>query len=414
MTIEKKILDIENTINEIWDKKPFVSDLSLFTGIGGIPIFYYMLYKYKNQPEYLQKIEEVINFIFERLNDDDVNIGPTYCLGIAGIGFMLNYLENTNEIQNIDFSEGLEVIDDILIDSVDHFLSYIDEINDSHKLDQIDFLHGITGISYYLLERINKGIDIEKLTTVFEKVSEIAQWDYSEALKVKDIDTIQEGLHKTNVGLAHGHTSFIILFSKFLEIYPSNNKIKQGLEASVKTVLLFKNDDKDGFCMFPSIAISKKTAFYNIHLGWCYGDQSVAYGLYKAGKTLNNEDLIEESKNIAYSTLKRETMHSALLNGEDCDAGFCHGTISVAYYHKKWYSVTNDERFLHLYNKFSNDTLLLANKPEGLAGYIKHLGDNETSNAIGLLDGIAGIGTFLIDKQLNDPSLTWDSIFLLN
>ncbi len=415
MNVTQKLSEIEKEIDQNWNRKPYVSDLSLLTGISGVPIFYYVLYKYNKQPKYLEKIEEVINVIFEKLNNSSENIPKTYCLGLAGIGYMLNFLEESGEIKNIDFADALEVIDEILIDTVNYFLSYIDHIDDESKMEHIDFLHGVSGIAHYFLARNKNKIYYEKITLLFEKLSEIIEWDYQKALEVKDIKEIKDGLHKTNIGLAHGHISFILLFSKFLENFPDNDKIRNALKTSVKTVLLFKNDSKDGFCLFPSIAVNKKTAFYNIHLGWCYGDQSVSYGLHKAGITLGDHNLVETSKQIALSTLKRDTLELALLNDESCDAGFCHGTVCVAHYHKKWYSITKDHRFLELYKKFTQDTLLIANKKDGLAGYMKKNGTGGFESALGLLDGIAGIGICLIDSLLDENTvLKWDSIFLID
>ena len=413
MSIVNKLLEIESVIDQNWHKEPYTSDLSLLTGISGIPIFYYVLYKHTNDPKYLSKIEEVLNVIFEKLNEGEETIPKTYCLGLAGIAYMLNFLEKSGDI-NIDFSEALETFDEILLDTVDHFLSYIDNIESEYIMEQVDFLHGVSGLAHYFLSREKKEIYSEKIIILFEKLSEIVEQDYRRALEVKDIDEVTKDLHKTNLGLAHGHISFILLFSKFLEIFPHNNKVKDALESSAKTVLLFKNEQEDEFCLFPSIAVNKKTALYNIHLGWCYGDQSVSYGLYKAGKTLKDESLITISKEVALSTLKRDSLGTALLHEESCDPGFCHGTISVAYYHKKWHLITEDSRFLELYKKFTQLTLSLSTEEKGLAGYLKNTGTGDKQPALGLLDGIAGIGVFFADSLLsNSSSIQWDSIFLL-
>ncbi|AZI38612.1 lanthionine synthetase LanC family protein [Epilithonimonas vandammei] len=413
MNIENKLLDIERAIDQNWNKQPYISDLSLLTGISGIPIFYYMLYHYNNDPKYLNKIDEVLNAIFERLNEGEETIPKTYCLGLAGIAYMLNFLDRSENVK-IDLAESLQVLDEILLDTIDYFLSYIDNIEKEFIMEQADFLHGVSGIAHYFLSRDKKETYSEKITALLEKLAEIVEWDYQRAIEVKDIEHITTDMHKTNIGLAHGHISFILLFSKYLELFSHNNRVKQALESSVKTVLLFKNEQADGFCLFPSIAVNKKTARYNIHLGWCYGDQSVSYGLYKAGLILNDENLITISKEIALSTLKRDSLKTALLNEDSCDAGFCHGTISVAYYHKKWYLITGDTRFLELYKKFTQFTLSLSNEEKGLAGYLKNAEAGDKKAALGLLDGIAGIGVFFIDSLLNESSsVKWDSVFLI-
>lgn len=413
MNVNRKIVQIENSINEYWKKKPYIDDLSLLTGISGLPIFYFMLYKYDKNIKNLEKIEELINHIFDSLNNNDEKIEINFCSGIAGIGYMLNMLDNTGEIKNIDFGDGLDVIDEILLDNIEYFLTYIDNIEVSNRVEQLDFLHGIFGIAYYLLERVEKGSNEEKIIALFEKLSEIVIDEYTLALSVQDTESIDVSLHKTNLGLAHGHISYILIFCKFIKKYPLNAHVTKGLIASTKTVLLFKNENT--LSMFPSIAISKNTARHNIHLGWCYGDQSVSYGLYKAGVILGDNSLIEESKLVALTTLKRNTLSSALLDAKRCDAAFCHGTISVAYNHKIWYKLTGNTEFLKLYEKFKDETLFLGNNPDGLAGYFKHDGGGKLVPALGMLDGIAGIGVFFIDYLLNDDSqFDWESVFLLD
>ncbi|MEF9476550.1 hypothetical protein OWR28_01195 [Chryseobacterium sp. 1B4] len=94
--------------------------------------------------------------------------------------------------------------------------------------------------------------------------------------------------------------------------------------------------------------------------------------------------------------MEERLLGTALLHEESCDPGFCHGTISVAYYHKKWYLITGDTRFLELYKKFTQLTLSLSTEKKGLAGYLKNTGTGGKQAALGLLDGIAGIGVFLL------------------
>ena len=56
MKIEEKIYEIENSIYINWKKQPFRSDISLMTGLSGIPLFYYMLYLYSDEKKYLESI----------------------------------------------------------------------------------------------------------------------------------------------------------------------------------------------------------------------------------------------------------------------------------------------------------------------------------------------------------------------
>ena len=414
MKIEEKIYEIENSIYINWKKQPFRSDISLMTGLSGIPLFYYMLYLYSDEKKYLEYIEKIIEYIFEHINESDQKIGTTFSSGVSGIGFMLNILEKTGNFKNLDLEDKLLIIDEILLDTVDYFLSYIDNLEHKQKVEQIDFLHGVLGIAYYTLERFEKISEKNKIVSLFEKISEIIISDGQNAYDLRDVTEISESFQKTNLGLAHGHVSYILILIKFLEKFPQNLKVREALTESTNTILLFENDNDKSFCKFPSIAVNKKTAFYNIHLGWCYGDQSVSYALYKAGNLLKDDFLIDKSNQIALSTLKRNDIESALINKDRYDAGFCHGTASVAYNHCKWYKITKDKNFEDLYVKFTKETLLKAKYDDGLAGFMKYNGEGELVQAIGILDGITGIGVFLLDNILKEKSnFNWQSIFLL-
>lgn len=415
-----KIIEIEKTLYRSWKTPPFVNDISLMTGISGLPIFYCMLYNIDENPIYVEKIEEIVNKIFEQLNSNSSNnrIGSTFSSGIAGIGYVLNLIEENGVLKDIDLTESLNVIDEILLDTVDHFVSYVDELEHKYKIEQIDFLHGVLGIAYYLLNRLTNGIDEKKVIQVFEKISEIVIDDCELAIDMINVEEILQDHKKTNLGLAHGHTSYILIFSKFLEKFPNNEKAKEVVSKSAKLIMSFKNDDESNICVFPSIAVNKKTAFYKVHLGWCYGDQAIAYGLYKAGEVLKDSYYINESIEIAKLTFKRNSVSTALLNSDDYDAGFCHGTSSVAFFHKKWYKIAKNEMFEDLYNKFIFETLIAAKHEQGMAGFLKHDGKGDLVKAIGMLDGIAGIGVVLIDYYnyylKNEVNLNWQSMYLLN
>lgn len=415
MNISRKILEIGNCIRHNWNLSPYNEDLSLMTGIGGVPVFFYQLYKYTGDKSYIKEIENVIYFIFDKINNQEIEINPTYCSGLAGIGFMIHLLDQTEELKHLELHEELDTIDDVLLEVVSIFLQNIDEIDASNKAEHIDFLHGIFGIAYYLLERSQYKDYSNILILLFEKLAEIVitESNYSYLMSTKSFD--DEDLYKTNLGLAHGHISYILIFCRFIEIFPNNKNVINAIKKSTETIFLFKNNSGlKNESIFPSIAVNKQTANYNIHLGWCYGDQTISYGLAKASKILKDVCLMNSAIEIAQTTLSRSDCKSALLSDKNYEPGFCHGTISVAYYHKIWFKLSNDKRFKYLYEIFKQETLLLGSSKKGLAGYTKKNIYGNDISSIGILDGISGIGIFLIDAEIkNNKSLNWQSIFLL-
>lgn len=409
MKLNAKINEIELFLGKILKEPSFKNDISLFTGIGGAPIFFFLLYKYKNDEYYLNKIDEFIEYFFEYLDNNENQFGLTYCDGLCGIGQMLNFLHKKKVLQS-DPTEALEAIDDILYSNIDYFLSIVEGLPHEKKVEQIDFLHGASGIAYYLLSR-PKNENEAKLLRLFDKFAEIIEEGCNLASSVKHEVEINDTFHKTNLGLAHGNISYILILSEFLKIYPQKEHIKNVIKIAAYTVLSFKNDDEKSNYKFPGIAINKISAVYdNIHLGWCYGDQTVSFGLYKAGVAIEDNYLIEEAQKIAYSTLTRQQLSTAHV----FDSEFCHGASSVAYFHRKWYTITKNETFLSAYNHFLGETLKLCNFDGGIAGFKKYDGPNKYKNAIGMLDGLIGVGIFLLDAQLNNEEPDWESFFLLN
>lgn len=385
-----------------------INNVSLFSGLGGLPIFYFLMYRLTKKDEYINKIHETLEDIVEILNTSEY--GLTYCNGLVGIGYMFNFLRSkeilTDEFNN-EIKDSLEFIDDSIVSF---------SLTNTETIDDTDFLHGSFGAAFYLNERLKDNSNVELKQSVillFEKLANIVLNDIENAKKVRNVTDYDDNTHRTNCGLAHGHISHIIIFSKFLENFPNNKLIYQALTECISCLLDFENDNENNLSQFPSIAINKLTAKYDVPLGWCYGDQTISIGLYKASKILNDEILREKSLKLAYQNLKRNTIekiYPLLLY----DAGFCHGLSSIAYLHKKWFVISEDKKFYDLYEKFILEIIDFGDTSVGIGGYQKYLGNDRHEDTIGLLDGAIGIGIVLIDYLLEEEDCGWDGLFLLN
>ena len=85
--ILQKIYDIDFYISKSWRecKSP-----SLMTGIGGGLLFYAMMYKLTDNSEYLLKTEEVIEYLFDWINQKSLII--TYSSGLIGLAYLFDFL----------------------------------------------------------------------------------------------------------------------------------------------------------------------------------------------------------------------------------------------------------------------------------------------------------------------------------
>lgn len=405
----QRVLDKINMLSEDIDlRTKDNSNISILNGIGSLPIFYYLKFKLTNNKEYINKIHTTLEKIIELINE--THIEYTYSNGLIGVAHMFNFIKKKNILNPealIDIEEALLIIDETVVE-----LSF----SKTNSIDDTDFLHGSFGGALYLIERFpdnNSEIFKSKVIELFEKLALIILEDIEKTKKISNLIDFDENAQLTNCGLAHGHVSYIIILSKFLENNPGNKLIKDTLIASVECLLGFQSDSEESFSQFPSIAMNKSTAKYSVSLGWCYGDQTISLGLYKAANILKDENLKQKALDLAYKTLKRDTTEK-IFASSNWDAGFCHGLSSVAYIHKKWYSLSKDKSFYEQYEKYISDILDYGDKEIGVAGYQKFAGKNGYEDSIGFLEGAIGIGIVLMDYLLEFDDTGWDKFFLLD
>lgn len=400
-----KILEIEK---DLWENKENQS-LSLFTGIGGLPVFYYMLYELTEKKEYLDKIYVTLEDVFNLINGDD-DYSMSYCNGLSGVALSFEFLLKKEflkiEVKN-DLEEALDYIDEVVVKFVQ---------NNTKQYEDVDFLHGAFGVGFYLNERLKRkktNSFINATAHIFDLLADLVIEDVEKSfLDISSENNSKENNHSTNCGLAHGHVSHIIVFSEYLKNDPQNGKVKLALEKSLACLLEFKSTTPDSFSVFPSIAVNQKSAVYKIPLGWCYGDQTISIGLYKASQVINDSKIKSLAVEIAEKTLERDTIE-AIFPIPLFDSGFCHGLSSIAYVHKKWFEVLRDSRFEIVYLKFIDMILKDSKTNVGFGGYQKHMGNNKYVNSYGFLDGSLGIGVVLIDYLLGENNTGWENFFLL-
>ena len=106
-SIFKQILKIEKELNSQYSDYP---NVSLLSGTSGLPIFYFMLYNLTKNEAYKVKSNVIVENIFSRINNDNINV--SYCTGLAGIGYMLHFLQNNGFLIE-DINEELNIIDEI-------------------------------------------------------------------------------------------------------------------------------------------------------------------------------------------------------------------------------------------------------------------------------------------------------------
>lgn len=391
--IRQKINDIEQDIHARYQE---IVQPGIFSGASGALVFYYYLNRLSGDQDHLNKFYSILEDIYERLNNDEYP--NTYCDGLTGIAFTLNYFLEKEMIEPDAVEEALMIIDQLIIETA--------EIEASN-VEAFDFLHGQFGAIYYLLERLKFTKDNEATTIrLFESAAQALKEDIER--EVTNDGEVPGG----NCGLAHGNIAYISILTKFLEVYPDNTIVRTSLAKLVSHQLSFLSPDTENtFSLFPGIVKQRSEIHYNIIAGWCYGDPPVLINLHKAAEVLNDSGLKRLCVQLSEHTAARDTVIKAA-STELTDAGLCHGMSSIALNNKLLFELTGNSKFYENYLHFTDCVLERGNSPETKSGFRRYMGDNRHEDILYLLDGTMGIGLFLITTLLEEPT-DWERFFLL-
>lgn len=382
LKVERISDSIVQNIN-VFDEMP----ISLMSGKAGIILFFTQRYLLEKKDETYIFIGGLLEKLVFDLNNK--TYGLSYCDGLSGVAFMLNYLKN-NGIYSEDLSDILDDIDSILINNLSHCIIE----------DDIDFLHGKLGLYYYLITRGVKDKAFKKEINSFA--------DYIRAYLIDVLDEKNEKVF--NVGMAHGFCAIICILIKYSIKYKTN-EYDEILKRSIDIIIELKSIDENIFSLFPSQAADiNNMSMYRIPLGWCYGDQIITLTLRYYAEYSGNEKIIILANAISQHWKNRNKTHLIYPSGQ-FDYILCHGLSMVAYLNKKWFFHSGDKEFLENYNILLAEILETDDKI-GVAGYRKKINSQEWEDSYTFLDGVSGIGIFLLDF-LGAPNL-WDTHLLLD
>lgn len=374
----------KNIFDNIDDKQ-----ISLFTGLSGQILYYSMYFKKYGTEKDRFNYRKIIEKLFIAINNQHYN--HFYCDGLVGVAFLIRYLEEEKLLLEYDYLDFLKEVESFFITILK---------NNIDDLNKIDFLHGNLGIANYFLEfnlipdiSVNHTIYYDKTTKVIEN-------------HLSRIELNEKNVELINFGLSHGLSSYLVYFSKLFKL-SKDNRYKENILKIIDVYQYFFNKNEQS--CFPSQGYTRTNSNYEVSLGWCYGDQTISFCIYKAGELLNDKKIIDFSIEIVNHWSKKNTIKLALTNPL-YDNMFCHGLASVSYINKKWYQILKEERLMNNHKLFINkiitsDRLFLKYDNMGF-GYIENYN---------LLDGSCGLGLVIIDS-LEDINLknNWDKFFLLN
>lgn len=312
----------------------------------------------------------------------------TYCNGLAGLGVGLLTLQQDEFISGVDSALG--AIDPVISLSLE---SFIEDNN-------IDFLHGLIGIGFYLLEKSksSKECSVSNLRKIVDyldttKIADgaVVKWKYNEKRLSKPF----------NISLSHGVSSIVAFLCRliksgaFSENY--NVKIKQMLQGAVQYLLSNRVDvDKLG-CWFASSSIECDDYQHRSRLAWCYGDLGVATALLEAGNTLHDSSVRDIAIQVLLYSARRRDIKANYVN----DFCVCHGSVGIAQIFRSQGIALGMKELLDAADYWEKDTLsrvVIDDKGRHtLLYYDPENGGFRESG--GILDGIAGAALYLLGEQ---------------
>lgn len=394
--IQEKVIEILKISMQYDDPK-----MGLLGGRAGIVLLQLTYFDLDHDNLYEKIGIENIERIFDQIAAD-TKLESTFCNGIAGIGWLLQYLERQKLI-DVNCDEMLATVDTFLIKKL---RIQITENN-------WDFLHGAIGLGMYFLSR-NKSHPIVRkaLRILLGLLEQTAELSLNSCYKWRSILNIETGEQGYNISMAHGQSSIIVFLVKMYKENINKRRVKKLLNYCVN-YLISQEINKDRYgSFFTSYAIESQKDIRKSRLAWCYGDLGIAMALWQAGNCLNNEFWRKKALEILlYAADRRRNIEENSV----FDAGLCHGSVGIAHiFYRIWWN-TKITEFKEAAEYWFEVSLKMAKFPNGLAGYKTFQPPTleNWQNDFGLLTGIAGIGlAFLTYSKGVEP--TWDECLMLS
>ena len=393
---------MKQKINEITQllSSQEISDIGLLTGIGGQILTCSELSLQKQVSQ--QWLEHLHKTLEDRLTNE-VFI-TTHCGGLAGIGWLYEYLSQ-RKIIDYDTNALLEEFDGCLEKELHNFL----------QQGNYDFLHGGVGVALYFVKRSAKKRELVSVLNRFLKDLERLNTKQEDGA-IKWLSALGDRDPKWgyNISLSHGMASIVAILSKLYQIEGIDKEKTETLLRGAVQYILAQEIDKDKYgSFFPNLALENTPTITKSRLGWCYGDLGIASALYQAGNALKEERWINKALEILlFAALQRRDLEDNFVR----DAELCHGTSAIGHiFYRMWWN-TKLPQFKDAADYWFNQTLKMATFEDGLAGYkILYVFENKPQwkTEYGLLMGISGIGLALLTYYYEtDPA--WDECLLLS
>lgn len=382
--IESKVHSINEKISS---KYHTIEDLGVLKGLAGLALFSFNYSKVFNVDHKTGNL--ILEECIDRINKGYTN--PTYCNGILGLGWVINYLIKENLIDPSN--------NEVLVDIDQYAHSWLVQ---SLQQNNFDFLHGAIGYANYLIDRYNnsgnyidKKLVEESIFILLKYFADLLPNLNSFSKGSKEVSVKMSFENKVIFGLAHGISSIIYILNKTSTISKFNIESLVLADKYVAYLIKYRNKENDGISLFPNYLSSNGIVKYHSALSWCTGDLGIGYNLLNTSIQYNHNEI---HKQIGIEILKNGTQRKSLEKTLLKENNICHGSLGAYKIFSNSYKITKDEDF----NK--------------AAAYWLDLGlqniDIKNDSDLTILNGLSGIGLTLLDI-CDSHKLNWDECLFL-
>jgi len=374
-------------------------DFSLLSGAAGQILFHFYHSRVFNNNRSNDKAMELINHIFDHFNSTP--LGYTFSSGLAGIGWLIEFIEQQGFIQ-CDTDDIIGQLDDLIYNTM------IAEI----KAGEFDYLHAAGGmVLYYLTRKNNKKIN-SYISDYVDHLNDVCIWE-NDACKWFSAIRLSDGTEENacNLSMSHGLASIIAVLNRIYKRNINVGKTEKLISGSVRYLLSVMQSTDEFSSYFPDIVYQKEHKGQTSRMAWCYGDMGIGISLLDIAHTMNNK----EWETIAIKVLLNCTKRRDLEKNHVLDACLCHGSAGLAHLLNRLYHKTNLNEFKEAAIFWYSKTIEFANDKKSLSGFVNVNAEEYggSKEDFGFLVGISGIGLALL-SGISDIDPTWDQILLIS
>lgn len=375
------------------NKKERINYIGLYTGDSGVALLLSHFYLRTGDQRYLDKMNEYLDHIGALIEKGE-DIITSFCDGLAGYGWLLCYLRD----------KGLVEVDEEIFSTLDEVLD--ENIDNVVKFKGYDPLHGLLGLGRYFMRRKNVHA-VEYIISILQKWVDQSSDEYK-------VGYSMEGRSRAyHFGIAHGMAGILYFLGRCYD-EGVNPEISKRLGDGI--VAFFDHNEQDKkltghyypFCI-PVEEYAEKRKNYRSRHAWCNGDLGILYVTYLYSRWTKDDSLAQRTVDKLMVTTRDKDCQQWFI----CDAGWCHGAVSLAHFYNRLYSYTSLSVFKEAALYWLKATLILGRNSEAPTGYIFYFGSEGWRLEDDLLEGLSGVGLGLL-STVDYNHIDWDEAMMLS